>query len=212
MCYNQPRFPCCSLFLLLKVTITTIMCLTWWVHEQILTASNVGVALLVEPLLWSRVKSLDNHLLDCDTEKPCERMIINVQREGEGTQDEALRNPSSDRARFRVRSSPSYSVSVVVEVGWEKRECSARDTEVLNGGNKDLVVHCVKCRRKVEKDKDRWERGCCRSVTLLIDSIIAATHSIGIIVGEYRLHWSMDEQTNWDQSLLLKFTNRKKRT
>jgi len=40
-----------------------------------------------------------------------------VQREEEGTQDGTLRDPRSERARFRHRSSPSYPVSAVVEVG-----------------------------------------------------------------------------------------------
>ena len=42
---------------------------------------------------------------------------VGVQREEEGTQDGTLRDPSSERTRFRNRSSPSYPVSVVVEVG-----------------------------------------------------------------------------------------------
>jgi len=39
---------------------------------------------------------------------------ISVQREEEGTQDGALRNPSSERTRIRHRSSTSYPVSAVV--------------------------------------------------------------------------------------------------
>ena len=42
---------------------------------------------------------------------------VGVQREEEGTQDGTLRNPSSERTRFRHRSSPSYPVSAVIEVG-----------------------------------------------------------------------------------------------
>jgi len=53
---------------------------------------------------------------------------ISVQREEEGAQDGALRDPNSERARFRHRSSPSSPLSAVVEVGWEKGECSACDT------------------------------------------------------------------------------------
>jgi len=47
----------------------------------------------------------------------CRAEIINVQREEEGTQDGALRDPSSERTRIRHRSAPSYPVRAVVEVG-----------------------------------------------------------------------------------------------
>ena len=42
---------------------------------------------------------------------------VGVQREEEGTQNGTLRDPSSERTRFRHRSSPSHPVSTVVEVG-----------------------------------------------------------------------------------------------
>jgi len=42
---------------------------------------------------------------------------ISVQREEEGTQDGALRDPSSERARLRHRFFPSYPVMEVVEGG-----------------------------------------------------------------------------------------------
>ena len=87
---------------------------------------------------------------------------INVGSKGELTVDW--------RTRFRHRSSPSYPVSAVVEVGWEQRECRAWNTQVPEGGNKDLVVHCVKCSREVLKNEDRGERGCSSSVKLLRDS------------------------------------------
>jgi len=40
---------------------------------------------------------------------------ISVQREEEGPQEGALRDPSSERARFRHRSTPSYPLSAVVK-------------------------------------------------------------------------------------------------
>ncbi|CAB1428503.1 unnamed protein product [Pleuronectes platessa] len=45
---------------------------------------------------------------------------VGGQREEDGTKDGTLRDPSSERTRFRHRSSPSYPVSSVIEVGREQ--------------------------------------------------------------------------------------------
>ena len=42
---------------------------------------------------------------------------VGVKREEEGTHDGTLRDPSSERTRFGRKSSPSYPLSSVFEVG-----------------------------------------------------------------------------------------------
>ncbi len=59
---------------------------------------------------------------------------LDVKKKEEGTQNRALRDPSSEATRFRHRH------SAVLEIECEQGKCRAWDSRLLEAGEEDLVV------------------------------------------------------------------------